>query len=376
MTAAVALMATVAIVFLAFLNRNSESTEPDPTVAAPSSDIGDSDSAVSTTIGSDGAAEVEPSAIYVRARLEASDFTLSGTVADPELAQNLLQSAQVAYSPFVRSELMIDEQLENVDWLDTSPAAIVLLPMITDGSILITDGLVTVSGRAPTLEAVQRLEGALAELTNLPVVVENVDITNLDPPSLRLAAAEGRVTLSGTLPTDDFREAFTRAATATNGPENVDNQVVVDDAVYVSLWMYNADPLMQAMSAFPEYDLRIDGNAFSGFINGGVTFQPNSADFSGDYAQVLDVGVSVLTRDQSLRLVIEGHTDSDGPAEVNLELSQRRAEAVMEYFIANGIAPERLTALGKGEAEPVTTNETIEGRARNRRIQYVLSSEQ
>lgn len=369
-------MATVAIVFLAFLNRNSESTEPDPTVAAPSSDIGDSDSAVSTTIGSDGAAEVEPSAIYVRARLEASDFTLSGTVADPELAQNLLQSAQVAYSPFVRSELMIDEQLENVDWLDTSPAAIVLLPMITDGSILITDGLVTVSGRAPTREAVQRLEGALAELTNLPVVVENVDITNLDPPSLRLAAAEGRVTLSGTLPTDDFREAFTRAATATNGPENVDNQVVVDDAVYVSLWMYNADPLMQAMSAFPEYDLRIDGNAFSGFINGGVTFQPNSADFSGDYAQVLDVGVSVLTRDQSLRLVIEGHTDSDGPAEVNLELSQRRAEAVMEYFIANGIAPERLTALGKGEAEPVTTNETIEGRARNRRIQYVLSSEQ
>jgi outer membrane protein OmpA-like peptidoglycan-associated protein len=154
----------------------------------------------------------------------------------------------------------------------------------------------------------------------------------------------------------------------------VEDQIIVDPNVYPSLWMYSGGPLLQAMSTFPDYELRIDGTAFSGFINGGVTFESGSAIFSGNYSQVLDVGVSVLTRDPSLRLVIEGHTDDRGSDAGNLALSQLRAEAVRDYFIANGIDASRLTAIGVGEAEPVVPNDSEEGRARNRRIQYVLTT--
>jgi len=72
-------------------------------------------------------------------------------------------------------------------------------------------------------------------------------------------------------------------------------------------------------------------------------------------------------------LVIEGHTDDRGSEASNLALSQARAEAVKDYFTANGIDASRLTAIGIGEAEPVVPNDK-EGRARNRRIQYILTT--
>ncbi len=313
---------------------------------------------------------------YVLATLDSPDFLLEGVVPSASLASSLLQSAEVAYSPFVRSELSVDEQLDETDWLSTSPTAIVFLPIITDGSMLISDGRIVISGRSPSSDRVALLQGALTEATGLSVEVGPMEITDLAPPELVLAAEGGQVVLSGRLPTEELKQVVVAGAVSAYGDGNVEDQIVVDPAVFESLWMYSGGQLMQAMSAFPDYELRVDGTAFSGFINGGVTFETGSDVFSGNYAEVLDVGVAVLTRDQSLQLVIEGHTDSIGPDDVNLELSQRRAEAVMNYFIENGIAAERLTAVGKGETEPVVANDTPEGQARNRRIQYVLTSNQ
>jgi OOP family OmpA-OmpF porin len=81
-----------------------------------------------------------------------------------------------------------------------------------------------------------------------------------------------------------------------------------------------------------------------------------------------------MVRDQSLQLVIEAHTDGDGDDDYNLELSQRRAEAVAAFFTDAGIDPERITAVGKGESEPIAPNDDEDGRARNRRIDVVLSA--
>jgi outer membrane protein OmpA-like peptidoglycan-associated protein len=71
--------------------------------------------------------------------------------------------------------------------------------------------------------------------------------------------------------------------------------------------------------------------------------------------------------------VVEGHTDSYGSDSANFILSQDRADAVRQFLIGNmGIDPERLSSIGYGETRPVATNETAEGRARNRRIDLVL----
>lgn len=73
-------------------------------------------------------------------------------------------------------------------------------------------------------------------------------------------------------------------------------------------------------------------------------------------------------------LIVEGHTDSTGIVAENLELSQRRADAVRGALIARGVASDRITARGMGSSRPIDTNQTSSGRARNRRIEIRVSS--
>lgn len=69
---------------------------------------------------------------------------------------------------------------------------------------------------------------------------------------------------------------------------------------------------------------------------------------------------------------VVGHTDGVGGLDDNMELSRRRAEAVVEALVGHGIEAARLTALGVGPAAPVASNATEEGRARNRRVELVV----
>jgi outer membrane protein OmpA-like peptidoglycan-associated protein len=72
-------------------------------------------------------------------------------------------------------------------------------------------------------------------------------------------------------------------------------------------------------------------------------------------------------------LVIEGHTDSKGNKTKNLQLSDSRAKSVMAFMASHGVAPDRISALGKGSAEPVADNKTKEGRSKNRRIEILFA---
>ena len=72
------------------------------------------------------------------------------------------------------------------------------------------------------------------------------------------------------------------------------------------------------------------------------------------------------------RVEIQGHTDDQGSADHNLDLSNRRAEAVRTWLVRAGIAPHRLAARGYGKNQPIATNATAAGRALNRRVQFVI----
>jgi len=88
---------------------------------------------------------------------------------------------------------------------------------------------------------------------------------------------------------------------------------------------------------------------------------------------VLDKVVETLKSYPDIRLVrIEGHTDSQGSAEYNVDLSQRRVESVRDRLIERGIDGRRLVARGYGEERPIDTNRTKEGRANNRRVEVVI----
>ena len=106
------------------------------------------------------------------------------------------------------------------------------------------------------------------------------------------------------------------------------------------------------------------------FVLRGINFESGSAALTPDSHPVLDQVVASLNSYPEVKLEIRGHTDSQGPAKFNLELSQKRAESVRQYLIKGGIDPSRVTAVGIGEEEPMTTNATPEGRATNRRIEF------
>ena len=104
-----------------------------------------------------------------------------------------------------------------------------------------------------------------------------------------------------------------------------------------------------------------------------VEFEFNSADIAAATMATLDeVGQALATRPES-GVEIQGHTDAVGAAAYNMQLSQRRAEAVRDYLLANfDLNADRLVAEGYGEADPIASNDTDEGRSRNRRVQFVI----
>jgi outer membrane protein OmpA-like peptidoglycan-associated protein len=103
-----------------------------------------------------------------------------------------------------------------------------------------------------------------------------------------------------------------------------------------------------------------------------VLFEFNSDRILPKYYSDLDKVGQVLTRRPNAQFRIEGHTDSIGSDAYNLSLSRRRAESVKQYLMRQfSIAGDRLTVLAKGKSDPIASNDTSEGRDKNRRVAFV-----
>lgn len=101
----------------------------------------------------------------------------------------------------------------------------------------------------------------------------------------------------------------------------------------------------------------------------GVNFEVDSAQLVGASAAVLDRVAASMREVPDAKVRVEGHTDSSGSAAHNLDLSRRRADAVLNYLVRAGIDRARLSGEGFGESRPVASNETREGKAMNRRVE-------
>lgn len=83
---------------------------------------------------------------------------------------------------------------------------------------------------------------------------------------------------------------------------------------------------------------------------------------------------SLLNTYPNMRIEIGGHTDAEGSESYNLRLSENRAKAVAEYLISKGVSEKRIQFKGYGKSCPIDTNETEEGRAKNRRVEFKIIS--
>ena len=102
-----------------------------------------------------------------------------------------------------------------------------------------------------------------------------------------------------------------------------------------------------------------------------VNFDTNSASLSGASEATLDAAVRLLKQNAGVSVDIVGHTDSRGAADYNEQLSLRRAESVRDYLVANGVDASLLSVEGQGESSPVSSNDTPEGRRKNRRVELI-----
>lgn len=109
----------------------------------------------------------------------------------------------------------------------------------------------------------------------------------------------------------------------------------------------------------------------SKIVTHGITFDVNKATIKPESMGTLNMIVKVMTENPELKFEIDGHTDADGDDATNMKLSQARADAVKTQLVTMGINTDRLTTKGFGESKPVSDNTTPEGKASNRRVEFV-----
>jgi OOP family OmpA-OmpF porin len=136
-------------------------------------------------------------------------------------------------------------------------------------------------------------------------------------------------------------------------------------------WQYK--PEITVKPAAGPVDGTVCQQLFSELLaKGKIRFEPKRADIDPDSAGILDHLIETALRCPTSNIEVAGHTDSDGEDAFNQALSEKRAQAVIDYLVKAGLPADRFTAVGYGSTQPVAGNDTDDGKAQNRRIEFLV----
>ena len=136
-------------------------------------------------------------------------------------------------------------------------------------------------------------------------------------------------------------------------------------------WQYKAEITVKPPSA--PVDNTVCQQLFADLLTRArIRFESGKADLSPDSLGLLDRLTETALRCPTANIEIAGHTDADGDANQNQMLSERRAQAVADYLVRGGLPANRFTAAGYGSTQPIAGNDSDEGKAQNRRIDFVV----
>ena len=107
-------------------------------------------------------------------------------------------------------------------------------------------------------------------------------------------------------------------------------------------------------------------------ISGGILFDFDSAKLTPSAEEVGNKIADVMKQNPDLKVAVVGHTDNTGDFKYNIKLSERRANAIVNLLVKDGVAANRLAGVGVGSLSPIASNDTKEGQAENRRVELVL----
>ncbi len=131
--------------------------------------------------------------------------------------------------------------------------------------------------------------------------------------------------------------------------------------------------MRQALAASEEAAVRREGELLAITLKGDVSFDLDSATVRPGLYNELDRIAQIMIKYPETAILVEGHTDSTGSETYNQQLSERRANSVMNLLVERGVPSGRISILGYGESRPVATNATPEGRQLNRRVEIRIN---
>jgi len=349
--------------------------------------------------------------------------TLGGSSPLPASKAKLLEAA--------RADLKGVEVVDQMNLSRGAPsrfdnAALLLIDQVNklkDGKITISDTKVSLSGMARDLGG---REGIAAALKNLPDGF-SVAANEIEAPPYIFQAYKDPVavtlTLTGYVPDNNVHAAIVAAAgrkffsekvvdnlkASVGAPSGFANAVVPalgalsrlstgtlvvsdrevklsGDAFYDAApaqiraglikdfsqgWQLNADISVKPAAA--PVDATVCQQLLSELLaKGTIRFVSGLSTLDPDSAGLLDHLIEIALRCPTVNIEVAGHTDADGPEGFNQALSEKRAEVVTDYLVKAGLPASRFTAVGYGSTQPIASNETDEGKARNRRIEFVV----
>jgi OmpA-OmpF porin, OOP family len=231
----------------------------------------------------------------------------------------------------------------------------VALVLAADGSLKLEGSVRDVREKTRLLSAAQKVFGA-----------ERVqDALKLDDTLAQLS----RLTLTGRVEDEAARSRLTLDAAKAVGVG-----VAIDDRLEVAAPAQAPPSALPSAGAAPvSPEAAAQQGKLRALLEGrAIEFERGSAQLTSQGKALLDEIGAVIQSERATRIEIQGHTDARGQAEANVKLSEDRALATLEYLAGKGVAPERLSAHGYGSRSPVADNATAEGRARNRRIEFLV----
>ena len=310
----------------------------------------------------------------------------------------------------------------NGDFARAATSALAELAKLADGETTMTDGELSIRGHGSAAVTNDVVTASVRASLPEPFKVGAIDI--IAPYAFKIAKGGGRVVLTGFAPNDAARGDLASAAKVVFLGEPVENELAnrsdapaglvnAVKALFPSLarlasgslisedTVFNVEGLAIYEKAANEIKLELGRALARGFKLGVVTigvappppvlavdecqpafdgmlskgrilFETGSANLSKESLALLDHLIELVRRCREASIEVAGHTDSQGTPELNLDLSQRRAEAVTSYIGESGVDTVRITSVGYGETKPVASNDTPEGRAQNRRIEFVV----
>ncbi len=350
---------------------------------------------------------------------------LRGAMGDEQAKTALLAQAALVYGEAnVTDAIEIDPAISDPQWTQSIGSSFADIKSLKHGNLSIGNGAGFLTGttNSPSAKAAieEKLAGTFADDTDFE---SNVMAIPDRPASLLIKNTNSEIALSGNLPPDSAEALLAAVQQGTDLP--LIDLINVDDRVIAPDWI---DPLTQSVSLLdtieqPSVEIAADGTLvvggqtdsadvsddaiakvkslfpesvslrnditvetptivepepvdintlLAGIDLSGIRFGSNSAELTSESLAILDSVADALAQVPGTTLEIGGHTDSLGDYNYNVSLSTDRAEAVRRQLASRGIADERMFARGYGPDSPIATNETREGRASNRRIEFKI----